>query len=352
MKKLSVIVPAYNAAGFITESLDSVVMQESTIEYEIVIVNDGSKDDTQKVCERYAALHPNVNIKLIYQENAGVSCARNQGIAAATGEWITFLDSDDFLLPGALDIVNEEIMTEMDVALCGYTRDVHDRTLEGYSDYATPLEAELLAGCALRYAKYFKQIQKKFPIDTMLNWTCWGKFFRREWLIKYDLCFPVNIFTSEDFLFLLQVYAQKPRVYGINTVIYCYKGNSQSVTRIANFNSNLADNYARIFNVLNTVFSDGRYEKDIDSYISASIIDCIKRYSMFYRLNNRKINHDELYAILRVFYDAGHHIRLMRCSLTKNFIGRKNKIICTIWLFKLKNIYSRMINSQECYYSY
>lgn len=91
---VSVIIPAYNAAGFIAETLESVVGQTYR-PLEIIVVDDGSRDGTPEVVERFA----DQGVRLIRQENAGPSAARNRGIAAATGAYIAFLDADDLWLP-------------------------------------------------------------------------------------------------------------------------------------------------------------------------------------------------------------------------------------------------------------
>ena len=86
---VSVIIPTYNRAAYIVEALESVFAQTYG-DCEIIVVDDGSTDDTKAVLQSHMA-----RIRYIYQENAGVSVARNTGISAATGEWIAFLDSDD-----------------------------------------------------------------------------------------------------------------------------------------------------------------------------------------------------------------------------------------------------------------
>lgn len=98
MPRVSVIIPTYNRAEYVTQAIDSVLAQTYT-DYEIIVVDDGSADNTKEVLLPYMD-----RIRYIYQENAGVSAARNTGIKAAKGDWITFLDSDDEWLPGKLAV--------------------------------------------------------------------------------------------------------------------------------------------------------------------------------------------------------------------------------------------------------
>ncbi len=101
----SVIIPAYNSASTIVEVLDSVFNQTRfDLIDEIIVVNDGSSDDTSKIVEEYAETHKKIKIKLINQSNKGVSGARNTGIRVAKGKWIALLDSDDCWLPQKLEL--------------------------------------------------------------------------------------------------------------------------------------------------------------------------------------------------------------------------------------------------------
>lgn len=99
LMKISVVIPMYNAENTIVRALDSVKNQTYKANYEIIVVNDGSKDNSQQVVEAYIAQNPELNIQLINQSNGGVSKARNIGLKNAKGEYIAFLDSDDQWLP-------------------------------------------------------------------------------------------------------------------------------------------------------------------------------------------------------------------------------------------------------------
>lgn len=95
--KVSVIIPTYNRAEFISDAIES-VLNQTFEDYEIIIVDDGSTDNTKQIVQSYTS-----KVKYYYQEQSGVSSARNYGIKAATGEYIAFLDSDDQFLPQKLE---------------------------------------------------------------------------------------------------------------------------------------------------------------------------------------------------------------------------------------------------------
>lgn len=94
---VSVVVPVYNVEKYIERCLDSLVRQKFGYEYEIIIVNDGTKDNSMTIADRFASKYD--FIRIITQQNAGLSAARNTGLANARGEYIAFIDSDDFVSP-------------------------------------------------------------------------------------------------------------------------------------------------------------------------------------------------------------------------------------------------------------
>lgn len=116
---VSIIVPVYNVKPFLTESLDSVVHQTYT-NLEIIVVDDGSTDGSETICDEYARIDKRVRV--IHQDNHGLSTARNVGINLASGDTIVFLDSDDAFRPDFVKIMlSEMIREEADLVICRYT---------------------------------------------------------------------------------------------------------------------------------------------------------------------------------------------------------------------------------------
>lgn len=102
-KLFSLIIPVYNVALYLHECLDSILKQEY-VDYEVCIVDDGSTDGSEDICDKYKSRFENVGVtfKLLHQQNQGVSVARNNALGMATGDYIWFVDADDYILPGAL----------------------------------------------------------------------------------------------------------------------------------------------------------------------------------------------------------------------------------------------------------
>ena len=118
---ISVIVPVYNVEEYLEECLNSIQHQTYT-DIEVILVNDGSRDGSKEICERYCQQDPRFH--LINQENKGLSGARNRGMTESKGEFITFVDSDDVIKDDMLEQLFKHMTSEeMDIVECWYTND-------------------------------------------------------------------------------------------------------------------------------------------------------------------------------------------------------------------------------------
>ena len=121
--KLSIVVPVYNVAEYLPKCVDSLLAQELA-DCEILLVDDGSTDGKSgALCDGYAAAHPEV-IRVLHKPNGGLGDARNAGLEAAAGEYVLFVDSDDYLLPGLFDALRNRIaQTNADIIDFGFVVD-------------------------------------------------------------------------------------------------------------------------------------------------------------------------------------------------------------------------------------
>ena len=105
--KISIVIPVYNAEKYLSGCLDSILAQQYGGELELICVNDGSNDNSAQILQNYAA--KNLNIKVISQVNKGAAAARNAGMKAASGKYISFIDADDYILAGLYSKFAQEI---------------------------------------------------------------------------------------------------------------------------------------------------------------------------------------------------------------------------------------------------
>lgn len=126
MKELSIILPVYNVENYISHCLDSLLKIEN-INYEILLINDGSTDKSREICDKYAQLY-NTIITVIHKENGGVSSARNKGLELANGEWIFFCDPDDWIDSKLFS--NIDLNSDFDLINFGYSKDYNNKSFK------------------------------------------------------------------------------------------------------------------------------------------------------------------------------------------------------------------------------
>lgn len=211
--KLSIIIPAYNAEAYLPQCLDSILAQEHS-GCEVIVVDDGSTDGTATLLERYP------DVKVVHQENRGMSTARNRGLDEAQGEYILFVDSDDLLTDGALKALVAEFGGEDILAF--NARKLHDAT--GQQTYnPTIREPETTDGWT-----YFCRHRLE---ATDIHFVCiWQRAYRRQFLIDNNLRFADGILRAEDDLFTTQVMLAAKTVKTITPCLYIYRIRANSIT--------------------------------------------------------------------------------------------------------------------------
>lgn len=204
MPKISVIVPVYNTEQYLHRCIDSILAQTFT-DFELLLIDDGSKDSSGKICDEYAA--KDSRVRVFHKGNGGVSSARNLGLDNAQGEWIFFVDSDDAIMDKAFEAVpkavNAELIITSYIAKNHNTLNKHTISQRGVVVYETGKNAFL--------EKHINTNTIKAP---------WAKFFKRN--IICDLRFDENISCGEDFLFVLTYLHKTFQIYLVDYCTYIY----------------------------------------------------------------------------------------------------------------------------------
>lgn len=216
MTQFSVIIPVYNAEKTLSRCLDSLLCQDLQ-NTEIILINDGSQDGSLAICRAYAELCD--RIRYYSQENAGVSAARNAGLAHAQGDYILFVDSDDAVAPDYLRAISEQILrTNCDLLLFG-AADNMGKTL--FAPESAFLEnGEEIAKTLSSYMKAGK-----------LGSPCM-KVFRNRIIQEHELCFPEQLAIAEDLTFVVRYCVHVETLAAISTQLYqVYVDNQESLSR-------------------------------------------------------------------------------------------------------------------------
>ncbi len=218
--KFSIIIPVYNVESYLRECLDS-VLQQSFADWETICINDGSTDNSAAILEEYG--HKDGRFKIIDQPNGGLSAARNTGLKAATGEYVLFLDSDDWLEGDALERVSESL-TDEDM-LCFSGR----RFFEKESRYheADQLQPRSYATGMDYYNENALAVRDFAFVCVVL------RAYKREFLLSHNLWFKEEIF-HEDNLFTPLVCYHAEKVKVINDCLYDYRVRANSITTTGN----------------------------------------------------------------------------------------------------------------------
>lgn len=215
MIQLSIIIPVYNAENFISACIESIVYQEG-VNFEIILVDDGSTDNSGRICDEYAA--KDYRIKVIHKGNGGVSSARNTGIENSSGEWLLFVDADDVLMPNALNAFFSFKNEIVEFVVVGY-----QRSDERNMDISYPTNKKEYLG-PKEFSRYLFA-----PRDGRYQGYIWNKLFRRDLIDRYCLLFATDIFYNEDRLFIFEYLSHLNGLCYINNELgYIYNVHSLS----------------------------------------------------------------------------------------------------------------------------
>lgn len=211
MELISVIVPVYNVESYVEECIES-IQNQTYMNLEIILVNDGSTDASGDICDQYAAYDE--RIQVIHKENAGVSAARNTGIESANGDYIGFVDSDDYIAPTMYeDMLKLMAEHDLDIIECTAFRNNGDTNIEGCNDGSLEI---FNRDEALKMAMY----------DCFV--AVWSQLYKRR--VISDVRFPVGRKFEDSAVSYLFI-ANTKRVGHINRCLYYYRLNPNSTTQ-------------------------------------------------------------------------------------------------------------------------
>lgn len=221
--KISVIIPIYNVEKFLDECVQSVLSQ-SYKNLEIILVDDGSPDRCPQMCDEYAA--KDYRVKVVHKTNGGLSDARNAGLEAATGDFVVFLDSDDYwednnAVAKAIDLINQD--DETDVVMFPHKHLIRGKVFLPEGRY----NADVINNSTLYSAlKYLLELN-------LYNTSACAKFIRRDMLIDNNIKFKKGL-LSEDFDWSFQLFAHVKKLKAMQLPFYVYRKREGSISKSIN----------------------------------------------------------------------------------------------------------------------
>lgn len=315
--KLSLIIPVYNAMKYLDKCLSSIVneMDELT---EIIIIDDGSIDKSEDIYNKYKSK----NVQCYKNENHGTSFSRNFGINKAKGEYICFVDSDDFMTTGWKETVYKQIENQADVVIFEQNIDVK-------------LDREKLLEYIFKY---------KCPKNNICLVP--SKIYRKEFLVKNNIIFDEGVINGEDMLFNAKCILASNNTRVINKNIYNYRSNPLSVTNT--FNSKIFESDKKFLMLMKEIFQKYDISRDdICKYCVENAIMMFIRRLCFLKTKQRK-------KYTYIFKEEPYKSYIANSKKYKNkeykFVIKNIKFnnFYIIWIYmNLKSILKRFLKSIE-----
>lgn len=242
MPKLSVMIPVYNVEAYLRKCLDSVIYPQLS-DYEIVLVNDGSTDSSGDICREYASRYPEL-IRLITTENGGIGKARDVGIDTARGEYIIFVDSDDYLSENAIPEMLETL--SLDFQMCIF--DIRSVNEDGKL-------LKFIPGCNCD-GEFTLESYPELLFDMP---SAWNKIYRRSLFTNNGIYYPLRVWY-EDMYVTPHLYAKAGKMLAVHKPWYNYLQRAGSITNNKNTQRNL-EIIPAVDTMLSAYRAEGLYEK-------------------------------------------------------------------------------------------
>lgn len=303
-KEFSIIIPVYNVVNYLDKAIESVLSQNISADlYEIILVDDGSTDTSGGKCDQWKNRYPDL-IKVIHKKNAGLGFARNSGLEVASGEYIIFLDSDDYWIDNdALRKFESKIKDENpDVVV--FKNCIYDEMTGIFKEPKKDRETEIALEDAIKL-EYF-------------DFSAWNKVVKRSFLIDNNMVFKKGI--SEDMLWSYKIllYAKKISFY-LETSVYAYrKGRPGSLT--AQKCVTYREEYLKILDDIGKLMESNENNKAADLYASMVYITLFR-----YLRNNLNLNEEDVDFVQCL----NRNMRMLRCCVNWK-IGIIRLMICTL----------------------
>lgn len=319
---LSYIIPLYNCEEYIATCLDSVLAQGLKYdEYEVIVVNDGSTDSGGEIVKKYCREHD--NFRLINKKNGGVSSARNRGIDEAKGEYIYFMDADDYLLPDGMRTLRDEYLKEYGCA------DIVSFNIHTVNKHYNPHEWEHIRPHKAYFQGTFLEYGNKYGI----SWSVYSLVISHRLIKDYNVRFLPYV-MSEDTFFMINIFSVATCANIIATDLniyrYCRRDNSAMSCEAKEHTKRVFYDLLDVSNSLKEIQNNSPYNKDI---FRQRIVFC--QAQAFIRICHSSFSYGE---IRKMLFDACQKKFLpieKPASQMHKFINKTYRHSYVVYLFSL-----------------
>lgn len=302
--KISVVVPVYNVEEYLVRSITSLT-QQSYKKLEIILVDDGSTDKSYEICDSFQK--KDERIKLYHQENMGLSGARNTGLSFVTGDYVFFLDPDDWLDTNYFELCVDQLKkNNVDLLLTPYIREYKNHPInnELFDGKSIELNESQIRTQLLRrlFGEYGKELKKPARMDDYS--TAWAKFYRAS-ICKTVKFVDTSLIGTEDAWFNINYIAHSNNAAYFNGVYYHYfKQNSNSL--VTKYNKKLFSGRKYLYRLMRTYLQENKYDATFYESLNNRIIleqmallrnICNSNLKVRLKINEiRALTHDSVYV--------------------------------------------------------
>ena len=268
MPFFSIILPIYNVEPYLEQCIHSLLDQDFS-DYEMILVDDGSPDQCPEICDRYAAQYAHIHV--VHKPNGGLSSARNAGLEVAQGQYVWFVDSDDWVEPNSMQVLYNACCDGMpDVVKFNFAQNGSEeiQVANGIApgDYDAQDRGLLLDMAFLKTGKF--------------SLSAWSHIYRQAFLQQNKLLFvSERVIGSEDFLFNLHTFAVAGQVRIINDSLYHYRMRAGSLTQ--RYRSKLFQQYTELYTRLKECYAELGLLEDCTARISFFYVWCMVHGTCF-----------------------------------------------------------------------
>lgn len=330
--KVSIIVPVYNSERYLCECVESLLSQDYQ-NIEILLVNDGSSDSSGDIIDEFAK--KDQRIKPIHIKNSGVSTARNNGLEKATGEWITFVDSDDWAENNMISFaLTNAIKSEADILIWSYYKNYTDKELPlsllpGGNQVIT--ENKDMFHLKAIYLLYGEDRIK----ESVSSGAVWCKLYRRSLLVDNNLKFKVGLTRAQDTVFSMHAFEYAKKIVYFDKHLYHYRITNSSTCSGTRYITDTE----KPFNQLLFEFSEfiKKHNKKSSEYTKAfngrtiQVLLWHLKHNYFHRNNNRGIFQKRA-DIKKLINKEPYKTALENVSL--NLLPKKEKVLVMLFRYK------------------
>lgn len=305
---VSIIMPVYGVERYIAKAIRS-VQSQTYIDWELIVVNDGTKDKSRDIAESFAK--SDSRIKIVDKQNGGLSDARNVGLAHASGEYVLFFDSDDWLEPSILSkLVRKLKVSDADFVVCGYYIDFVDD--EG--NELRSIVKDSIPTNAKSAGEYFDLMER------YMNFA-WNKLYRHDFLRQHNLLFEKGLWLIEDCEFMSRVLQCKPKISYLPFAGYHYIQRPESTLSKA-FNNQVIEFMRRKMSLYKPYLSSlGASEE-----VATKIYEDMRAYTSVYLIKKmgKSLGKDQFISQVQILYTDKlldpAEISLKNCKTKPEFV--------------------------------